>query len=124
MKLRALVGGRAELCGPETTLREAADAMVAANEGSLGIVDGRRLAGIVTERDLLRALAEGADPGTATVAQWMTTEPDVVTPDADVEEACSWMLEQGYRHLPVMEEGELLGIISIRDLLWAVTAPT
>ncbi len=123
MRLSGLIGGRAELCGPEATLAEAAQAMINASTGSLGVIQGRDLVGLITERDLLRAVAEGTDVSTASVGQWMSTDPDTVSPDVDVEEAALWLLETGYRHLPVMEDDQLLGIVSIRDLLWAILAP-
>jgi CBS domain-containing protein len=50
----------------------------------------------------------------------MADAPDTFSPDVEVEEAARWLLEVGYRHMPVMEAGELLGIVSIRDILWAI----
>jgi CBS domain-containing protein len=88
--------------------------------GSLGVIVDRALVGIITERDLVRAIAEGADTETDTVAEWMADAPDTFSPDVEVEEAARWLLEVGYRHMPVMEAGELLGIVSIRDILWAI----
>lgn len=123
MRLRGLVGGRSELCGPDTTLQEAAAAMAASGAGSIGVVEGRRLAGIITERDILRAVAEDADTATEKVATWMSHDPDVFSPEVDIQEAARWLLETGYRHLPVIEDGELLGIVSIKDLLWAIVGP-
>ena len=120
MQVRSLVGGAARLCGPTTTLTEAANEMVSAGTGSLGVVDGGRLAGILTERDVLRAVAADADPGTEVVSKWMTPDPDTVGPEVLVEDVAAWMLAAGYRHVPVMEEGELLGIASIKDVLWAL----
>ena len=120
MKLRSMVGGRAEVCGPETTLQDASVAMMSARVGSIGVVQGRELAGIITERDIVRAASEGIDPTVELVEDWMTSDPDVFTPDVTVNEAARWLLETGYRHLPVMEDGELLGILSIRDVLWAL----
>ena len=120
MKLRALVGGGAEVVGPEATLEEAAEAMVDAGTGSLAVVDGRRLVGIITERDVVRAVGEEEDPSEEEVREWMTEDPDTFSPETDVEEAASWLLEAGYRHMPVMEGDELLGVVSIRDLLWAI----
>ncbi len=120
MKLGALVGGSATVIGPEANLGDVADALVRDGVGCLGVVADRALVGIITERDLVRALAAGADPETELVADWMAEAPDVFPPDTDVEEAGRWLLEVGYRHMPVMEEGELLGIVSIRDLLWAL----
>ena len=123
MKLRGMVGGRAEVCGPETTLQDVSEAMLTAKVGSVGVVEGRELAGIITERDVLRAAAEGCDTAREIVRDWMTADPDVFSPDVDVREAAEWLLETGYRHMPVMEDGELLGIVSIKDILWAIASP-
>lgn len=120
MKLRSMVGGRAEVCGPEATLQDASSAMLSAHVGSIGVVQGRELAGIITERDIVRAASEGTDLKLELVEDWMTSDPDVFTPEVNVTEAARWLLETGYRHLPVMEDGELLGILSIRDVLWAL----
>lgn len=120
MQIRSLVGGTARLCGPTTTIEQAAQAMIAESTGSLGVIDGSQLCGIVTERDVLKAAAKGVDLSTASVADWMTPEPDTVEPDVPVDEVAEWMLAAGYRHLPVMEDGELLGIASIKDVLWAL----
>jgi CBS domain-containing protein len=120
MKLGALVGGSATVIGSEATLGDVAVALVQDGVGSLGVIVDRRLVGIITERDLVRAVAAGADPETEVVADWMAEAPDTFSPDVEVEEAARWLLEVGYRHMPVMADGELLGIISIRDLLWAL----
>lgn len=120
MKLGALVGGGAEVIGGEATLEDAAEVMIEAGIGSIGVIEGRRLVGILTERDIVRAVSEGEDTELATVSQWMTEAPDTFPPDVEVEEASAWLLETGYRHLPVMAEDELLGIVSMRDLLWAL----
>ncbi|MFH1105401.1 MAG: CBS domain-containing protein [Actinomycetota bacterium] len=120
MKLGSLVGGVATVIGPEATLGDAAEALVHDGVGSLGVIRDRTLVGIITERDLVRAMAEGADPDTAVVTDWMADAPDTFSPDVDVDEAARWLLEVGYRHMPVMADGELLGIVSIRDILWAI----
>ena len=120
MKLGALVGGSATVIGSEATLADAAEALVEASVGGLGVIVDRELVGIITERDLVRAIAQGADPETDTVADWMADAPDTFSPDVEVEAAARWLLEVGYRHMPVMENGELLGIVSIRDILWAI----
>ena len=124
MQVGALVGGSSEVVGPETTLFGASEALIANGIGSLAVVDDRTLAGIITERDLVRATTTGADPETALVKDWMTVAPDTIGPDVDVDEAAAWLLEMGYRHLPVMSGDELLGIVSIRDLLWAISSGT
>ena len=124
MKLRGMVGGRAEVCGPETTLQDVSELMLAAKVGSVGVVEGRELIGIITERDILRAGADAVDTSREIVRDWMTSDPDVFSPDVDVRESAEWLLETGYRHMPVMEDGELLGIVSIKDILWALAGPT
>lgn len=120
MKLGALVGGSAAVIGPEATVGDAADALIAAGMGSLGVVSGRKLVGIITERDVVRCIASGSDPEDEQVSDWMSDAPDTFSPDVDCEEAAAWLLEVGYRHMPVMDDGELLGIVSIRDILWSI----
>jgi CBS domain-containing protein len=120
LKLGSLVGGSAAVIGPEATLADAAEALVEGGLGSLGVVSDRNLVGIITERDLVRAIADGADPEDEVVSKWMADAPDTFSPDVEVEEAAAWLLEVGYRHMPVMADGELLGIVSIRDILWAI----
>lgn len=88
--------------------------------GSLGVVDGMKLLGLITERDLVRAMANGADLDRVTVSSFMSRDPDIFSPEFDVWEAAEWLAESGYRHLPVVEDGALLGIISVRDLLLAL----
>lgn len=118
MILRDLVSGAAHLCGPDTTLREAAQAMDSEDHGSLAVVDGFDLIGLITERDLRRAAASGLDFAVTAVSEVMGRDPDTFDPDLDVWDAAAWIAESGYRHLPVMDdENELLGVVSIRDLL-------
>jgi CBS domain-containing protein len=82
-------------------------------------------AGIVTERDLVNIVADGLDPKEVRVSDRMTTDLATVEPRADIAEAAQLMAERGIRHLPVVERGELAGIISIRDLTsWAVEEMT
>ena len=79
------------------------------------------LSGIVTERDVLRAVAAGVDLASEPVTAWMTPNPDTVPADMTVDDAAVWMVAAGYRHLPVMDGQSLLGVASIKDLLWAIT---
>ena len=81
MQVGALVGGSSEVVGPETTLFAASEALIANGIGSLAVVDDRALAGIITERDLVRATATGADPHESLVKDWMTVAPDTIAPN-------------------------------------------
>ena len=122
MRVEALVSGESDVVGPETTLGDAAEVLIARSIGALAVVDGRRLVGIVTDRDLVRAVSEGADLEEP-VSDWMTDGPDTVSPDVSVSEAADWLIETGYRHLPVAVGDELLGIVDIRDGLWTLRKP-
>jgi CBS domain-containing protein len=84
--------------------------------GSLLVMEGEELLGIVTERDLLRAVAEGMDLHQATVAEVMTKDVLTIHPGASLREAASVMTEKWIRHLPVVERGRVVGILSQRDL--------
>lgn len=118
MNLRDLVGGTAFHCGPQTTIAEAARVMEEHDHGSLAVVDGLDLIGLITERDLRRVVASGIDVDATAVRDVMSVDPDTFDPDLDVWDAAAWIAESGYRHLPVMDDdGELLGVVSIRDLL-------
>lgn len=121
MELRELIGGEVESAAPDVAVVEAASLMLGAGIGSLAIVDAGELIGIFTERDLVRAVADGADLATSTVGDLMTAYPDSFLPDMTVAEAAEWMLASGYRHLPVAERGKLIGMASIKDVLWAMT---
>ena len=98
------------------TLRSAAERMWREQTGSLLVMDGGRLAGIITERDLLRAVALGADLATATVDEAMTTEVFTVSPDMPLRDAAREMAVRWIRHLPVVDAGQVLGVISMRDV--------
>lgn len=120
MRLGDLVGNAPHVCGPDTTVIEAAVAMEGSDLGSLAVVEGRELVGLITERDIRRSVAEGIDLDTR-VAAIMSGDPDTFDPDLDVWDAAAWIAESGYRHLPVIDdEGSLLGVVSIRDLLKAL----
>lgn len=96
---------------------EAAKHMMKGRVGSACVLQGGWLAGIFTERDALRAAASGADLTKSPIAEWMTTDPVTVSPGVDSEEAAETMLSNGFRHLPVTEGRNLVGIVSLRDLL-------
>jgi CBS domain-containing protein len=99
----------------ETTLVEAAAAMTGRRVGAVLVVSGARLTGILTERDVLRAVASGNVGGQ--VADWMTRNPETVDADESTEQAGVVMIHGGFRHLPVLAEGAPIGIVSIRDLM-------
>lgn len=102
---------------PEDTLGETATKMVDRGVGSVVVSDFGRLIGILTERDMLRAMADRSHPSQARVREWMTTEPITATGDMTVEEAAQIMLEHNFRHLPVLDGDRAAGIVSIRDVV-------
>ncbi|MDP3985120.1 MAG: CBS domain-containing protein [Acidimicrobiia bacterium] len=109
-------------CLPRASLWEAARVMTAAEIGSVVVIDRGALTGILTERDILRAVAVGANLNRNTVRNWMSVDPYTASQDTNVEEAVAWMMATGYRHLPVVDDDrKLIGIVSIKDVLWAVT---
>lgn len=85
--------------------------------GSVCVVDGTVLVGIVTERDLLRAASEGVSPRSVTVRDYMSYDPVTVSADEDVTDAAAVMIAVGARHVPVLDADEVVGMLSIRDLL-------
>src|ERR1700733_5706729 len=99
----------------QDSLRSAAERMWRQQTGSLVIADGGRLAGIITERDVLRAVALGADPDKSTVDDVMTAEVVTVGPDMDVQDAARLMAARWVRHLPVLDGEEILGVVGMRD---------
>jgi CBS domain-containing protein len=101
------------------TLRQAACLLRDADIGTLAVMDAETIAGIVSERDVTRSLADGADPDEIWVADVMSSEPRYTTVGDQVSTALDVMLVAGIRHLPVIEEGELVGIVSMRDVLRA-----
>ena len=101
---------------PSSTVGEAVALMAQHRVGSMIVMDGTKLAGIFTERDTVRAISQSHDAPSHHVESWMTPEPRTVSPDEQVEDALKTMLDNGFRHLPVVEGGEVIGIVSIRDL--------
>jgi CBS domain-containing protein len=102
---------------PTMALDEAARQMNDRQVGAVLVLTNGRVSGILTERDVLRAVATGQVAGTR-VAAWMTHDPETIGPDDTAGHAASVMIHGGFRHLPVVDEaGDPLGIISIRDLM-------
>ena len=105
---------------PEENVRVVSSRMVASGVGSVAVCDGARLVGILTERDVLRLAGDGADLEQVRVGEAMTSEVVTISPDADILAAAGLMGERQIRHLPVVEGGNVLGIVGIRDVLGAL----
>jgi len=104
---------------PDAPVAEAAAAMVRAKVGSALVMQGTFLAGILTERDVLRAAASGADLTAMPVSGWMTKDPQSAGPETTAEDAAQIMLLNGFRHLPIVAGREVCGVVSLRDLFAA-----
>src|SRR5580658_1096546 len=104
-------------CAAESSLADATALMNRRRIGSVVVTERGAILGILTERDLLRANAERADATTEPVRRWMTSEPDVLGRDEEVGAAWSGLTHHHYRHLPVVDGDQLVGMVSMRDLL-------
>jgi CBS domain-containing protein len=116
MTIRDLMTTRIVSASPDDMVADAAAAMVRQKVGSALIMQGSFLAGILTERDVLRAAASGSDLTKSPVSAWMTKDPESASPRTTVEEATQLMLLHGFRHLPVSEGRTVVGMVSLRDL--------
>jgi CBS domain-containing protein len=106
---------------PSVVVLDAARAMFSGGAGSALVLDGAKLVGIFTERDIMRALANQADAGRSSrVAHWMTSDPVTIAPDATVGQALDRMLAGHFRHLPVIEDEAVVGMVSMRDLAQSI----
>ncbi len=103
----------------DTPLAAAAQRMSGGRVGAVVVLDGDRLVGILTERDVLRAVGEGRVEGSV-AADWMTGDPETIEPSETTDMAATLMIHGGFRHLPVVEGGNVIGIVSIRDLMRVV----
>jgi CBS domain-containing protein len=117
--LKDLMNTSVVTASPDTTVTEAAAGMVRARVGSVVVLQGSFLAGILTERDVLRAAASGEDLSVSLVSAWMSSDPQAASLDMPAEEAAQIMLLNGFRHLPVLNGREVCGVVSIRDLFAA-----
>jgi len=103
---------------PGRSMREAAKFMTDHNVGAVVIIDPEEPGpGIITERDVVRSLGAGEDPDAELVRDHLTSRATFADGDWDLEKAADAMAKGGFRHLVVIEEGELAGIISMRDLI-------
>jgi CBS domain-containing protein len=118
IQLRDIMTTEVLTTSAERSIAEVTSMMVKARVGSAVVMEGSWLAGILTERDVLRAAASGSDLTQSPVSEWMTRNPRTATSDdTTVGEAADVMLTNGFRHLPVVEGRELKGVVSIRDVL-------
>ncbi|MFM8799882.1 MAG: cyclic nucleotide-binding/CBS domain-containing protein [Tagaea sp.] len=114
-----VISGRQLLAtAPATmTVREACVLMAKRRIGALMVVDGDKLVGIFTERDVMtKVVGAGRDPDAVRLADAMTRNPDTIAPGRPAREALEMMRKHGYRHLPVVDGADLIGMVSVRDL--------
>jgi CBS domain-containing protein len=118
MRVKDAMSPISAIVGPEHTLRQAAARMVQHGTGAAVVLDGT-LQGpaVVTERDLLRAVAAGRDPESAVVEDHMTGEVVTAAPDWPIGDAATTMVKHGVRHVLVFEGSDLVGILSMRDVV-------
>ncbi|MCA1840673.1 MAG: cyclic nucleotide-binding/CBS domain-containing protein [Actinomycetota bacterium] len=116
MKVSEIMTRAVVVDAADDTLADAAAKMREQQTGSLLIMDGEKLLGIFTERDLLKAVAKGRDPKSTLLQDEMTTELVTISPNAKLREAASVMASKWIRHLPVVDGTMVLGVISQRDL--------
>ena len=103
---------------PETTVSKAAEMLAKQNVGAVMVVENEQLVGIFTERDaVFRVIARGRDPRTTLLSEVMTTAPHTVDPEKTFGYALLMMYENGFRHVPVIEHGRPIGIVSSRNAL-------
>ena len=117
--VRELMNSRVVTASPDSSIADAAASMVKANVGSVVVMQGSFLAGILTERDVLRAAGSGRDLTASPVSEWMTPNPHAASPDTSAEEAAHIMFTNGFRHLPVAQDGRVCGVVSLRELFAA-----
>ncbi len=111
-------GGQVYKVGPDTTVLHAVQQMCAVRVGAVLVCDGTACSGIFTERDLMaRVILNGLDPTTTRVTEVMTVDVTCVQPSTPASEAMAIMTERRCRHLPVVEGGEIVGVVSIGDLV-------
>jgi CBS domain-containing protein len=119
--VRDVMSGELVTVEPSETVAQAATKMGRSQIGSALVMDEGSLAGIFTERDIMRALGSDFDAAAHPVSQWMTSNPMTIDAGVDAADALQRMLAQGFRHFPVVDGADLVGIVSIRDLSMAVT---
>lgn len=121
MKVEELMSKLVCSVDPETTLAEATTVMGERHIGSALVLEEERLVGILTERDVVRAMSTAHDAPMRPVIEWMTKHPTTIAPDVAVKEALRVMVEGGFRHLPVLDGDRVVGMVSMRDIARALT---
>lgn len=117
MKLRELMTPEVRTCSPQDSVVEAAKLMASIDVGIIPVIDGKRLIGVVTDRDIvLSVVAKGQDNRSTTVEQAMSRDLVTGSPEMDAHEAAKLMAQKQIRRLPIVENGELVGIVAIGDL--------
>lgn len=117
MRLRDLMTTDVRTCAPDTPLSDVARIMEEADCGFVPVVDGGRVAGVITDRDIvLRAVARGRDTRTTTARECMTSPAVTVGPDTDAHAAADLMADKQIRRLCVVDGGRLVGVVALGDL--------
>jgi CBS domain-containing protein len=115
--IRDVMTTNPKTCDPSTNVVDAAKVMAQEDVGPVPIVEGGRLVGIVTDRDLVvRVLAEGKDPSSTTVGDIASADLTTITPESDLQEALELMSASQVRRLPVVENGNLVGLVAQADV--------
>ncbi len=115
-----LNGKRVQTCAPQDTLQHVVEKLVHHNIGSLIVMDNEQMVGIITERDILKCAAANHDSfRTKFVQECMTSHVKTITADVSLTDVMGLMTEHRIRHLPVLNNGELTGVVSIGDIVKA-----
>lgn len=125
--VRELIRKSAVCTDPRQSLADSAAQMRADRTSVLAVIDGEAIVGVITERDFMRAIADGRDPTSTHVSEYMTNDPRTIEAGKLAAEAAAMMIKHHVRHIPVTEGGRLIGFLSARDLLaltpWPLNLP-
>jgi CBS domain-containing protein len=125
--VRELMGRSTVVADPRQSLVNAAAEMRSHRTSVLAVLDGQAIVGVITERDFMRAIADGRDPAATHVSEYMTHDPRTIEAGKRAAEAATLMITHHVRHIPVTEGGRLIGFLSARDLLaltpWPLNLP-
>jgi CBS domain-containing protein len=125
--VRELMSKSTVCSDPRRSLVDAASQMRANRTSALAVLDGDAIVGIVTERDFMRAIADGREPAATHISEYMTHSPLTIEAGRMAAEAAAMMIKHHVRHIPVTDGGRLIGFLSARDLLaltpWPLNLP-